>query len=104
MNMNTRARKALLTIRRCAAKSRYQLLTPFVNRLDERGLFWPDVKKVLDSPTDARETWVDRWGRPKWIVQGESAGGDKLEMECVLDRDERGKEMVFITIHGGFTW
>lgn len=67
--------------------------------MDERGLFWPDVLAILDAPTDVRDGGPEQWGRAKWIVAGQSAGGDTLELVCVLDTDERGNLTVFITIY-----
>ena len=99
MSMDAKARKALLTIRDCVAERRYRVLPHFTQRMDERGLFWPDVQTILDDPTDVRDGGADRWDRPKWIVKGESAAGDKLGLVCVLDRDEQGKLTVFITIY-----
>lgn len=97
--MDAKARRALSTIRRCVAARRYRLLVHFAQRMDERGLFWPDVLAILDEPLDLRDGGADRWGRPKWIIAGKSACGDNLELVCVLDRDQRGHAAVFITIY-----
>jgi hypothetical protein len=97
--MDATARKALNSIRTCVAAGRYQVLTHFAQRMDERGLFWPDVLVVLDEPFDVRDGGAEQWGRPKWIVTGESAGGERVELVCVLDRDERGNLTVFITMY-----
>jgi len=97
--MDTTARKALNAIRKCVAAGRYRVLTHFAQRMDERGLFWPDVLAVLRQPDDVRDGGPERWGRPKWIVAGESAAGERVELVCVLDRDEHGNLAVFITIY-----
>ena len=73
------------------------MLTHFAQRMDERGLVWPDVLSVLDGPTGVRDGGPQRWGRPKWIVEGEAADGFSLSVVCVLDRDEAGRLTVFIT-------
>ena len=99
MSMDAKARKALAVIRRCVATRRYRVLRHFTQRMDERGLFWPDVLTILDDPTDVRDGGPERWGRPKWIVVGESTSGEKLELVCVLDVDEHGRVTVFITIY-----
>ena len=99
MDMNAKSRKALGAIRQCVEDGRYRLLRHFVERMDQRGLFWPDVLTVLDAPTSVRDDGPDRWDRPKWIIAGESAGGDALELVCVLDRNEHGELTVFITIY-----
>ena len=73
------------------------VLTHFIQRMDERGLVWADVLSVLDEPADVRDGGPEQWGRPKWIVEGESADGLPLSVVCVLDCDERGRLTVFIT-------
>ena len=97
--MTTTARKALNAIRRCVAAGRYKLLEHFIQRMDERGLFWPDVLAIIDGPADVCAGGREKWGRPKWIVAGRSAAGDSLELVCVLDTDEHGNLTVFITIY-----
>lgn len=97
--MDAKGRKALFVIRRCVAARRYRLLAHFTQRMDGRGLFWPDVAAILNDPADVRSSGSDRWGRPKWIIAGKSACGEKLELVCVLDRDDRGNLTVFITIY-----
>jgi len=98
-SMDAKACRALRTIRRCVEAGRYRLVLHFMQRMDERGLFWPDVAAVLDKPTDVRDGGPEHWGRPKWIVTGRSAAGDELELVCVLDKDDRGKLVVFITLY-----
>lgn len=99
MSMDAKVRGALSKIRRCMTAGRYRLSIHFTQRMDERRLFWADVLVVLDDPTDVRSDGPDRWGRPKWIIAGESASGDDLELVCVLDQDERGNLIVFITLY-----
>jgi len=99
MSMDAKSRKALGAIRRCVEDGRCLVLPHFVQRMDQRGLFWPDVLAVLDDPMSLRDDGLDRWDRPKWIVAGESASGEPLELVCVLDRNEHGELTVFITIY-----
>jgi len=75
------------------------VLPHFAQRLDQRGLFWPDVEAVIDAPQDVRTGGKDTWGRPQWIVQGEAADGLELSVVCAIDHDDRGKLTVFITIY-----
>ena len=98
-SMNAEARKALGTIRRCVSVGRYRLLPHFTQRMDERGLFWPDMLAVLDEPADVRDAGADRYGRPKWIVGGMTADGLPVEILCVLDVDENGDITVFLTAY-----
>lgn len=97
--MDGKARRALTSIRRCMIAGRYQLVAHFTERMDQRGLFWSDLLAALDAPTDVRDGGSEQWGRPKWIVAGESAAGDSIELVCVLDTDEHGKLTVFITVY-----
>ena len=97
--MDAKARRALLTIRACLAVGRYYVLTHFTERMDHRGLVWPDVQAVVDAPGRVRDAGRgDRYGRPKWIIGGTAADGEPLEFVCVLDTEERGRVTVFITI------
>jgi len=99
MKMDVEARRALLTIRACVARGRYRVLTHFTQRMDQRGLVWPDVLAVLDAPGAVRSGGRDRFGRPKWLVGGTATAGDPLEIVCVLDVDEHGEHTVFITLY-----
>lgn len=97
--MDAAARKALRTIQGCVAAGRYRLLAHFVQRMDERGLFWPDVQAVLDSAQAVEDDGADDYGRDKWRVRGQTTDRLDLEVVCVLDRDETGKLAVFITAY-----
>jgi hypothetical protein len=99
MRMDAKERKALSTIRRCVAAGRYRVKLHFAQRMDERGMFWPDVQAVVDSPASIRDGGLEQCGRPKWILSGTAADGLSIEMVCVLDTDERGELTVFITIY-----
>ena len=99
MSMDAQARKALNTIRRCVAAGRYRLRRHFTERMDERGLFWPDMLAILENPAAVHDGGHERWGRPKWIVSGTAVDGLPVEMVCVLDTDVRGELTLFITIY-----
>lgn len=103
MGMDAKARRAWSVIRKCVAAKRYVVLPHFVQRMDQRGFFWPDVLAVIDDPMDVRDAGRDRYGRPKWIVSGTAPDGIAVELVCVLDRDpdvHRGRALtVFITIY-----
>jgi len=101
MGMDHAARRALQTMRQCIAEDRYRVLQHFAERLDERGLFWSDVLVVFDDPADVRDGGPEKWGRPKWIVAGRSAGGDELELVCVIDTDADGKLVLLVTLYEG---
>ncbi|MFA7238352.1 MAG: hypothetical protein WC058_15955 [Phycisphaeraceae bacterium] len=96
--MNTAARNAWHTIRRCVASERVRLLSHFTRRMDERGETWPDVLAVLDAPAAVRPDGADEWGRARRIISGEAADGLPLGMVCVIGRDDAGDLTVFITL------
>jgi len=97
--MEAQARNALRAIQDCLAADRYQVAVHFVRRMDMRGLFWPDVEAVIDSPASVHNDGSDRFGRAKWRVAGLATDGLELEVVCVLDRDELGNLAVFITAY-----
>ena len=77
----------------------YRVLAHFVHGMDLRGLFWPDIQAVADSPRMVKDGGPDRFGRAKWRLSGRTTDGLDLEIVCVLDRDERGNLVVFITAY-----
>jgi Domain of unknown function (DUF4258) len=93
------ARRALFLIRDCVAADRYAVGIHFAERMQQRGLFWLDVQLVLDEPRNVRSQGADRYGRSKWIVSGEAATGDEIEIVCAIETDEAGTE--FITLYWG---
>ena len=97
--MNAEARNALRTIRRCVAEGRYRLMRHFRVRMAQRGMCWPDVLVVIDTPTDARPDGIDDAGRSRWIVSGQSADGIGMELVCAIGRDAAGELTVFITAY-----
>lgn len=97
--MGPSARRALAGIRGCVASGRYRVLAHFVQRMDQRGLFWPDVQTVLDRPADVRAAGRDDWNREKWIIAGNTTSGQNVELVCVLDVDEDGEFVLFVTAY-----
>lgn len=84
--MKPYARHALNTIRRCVAEDRVRVSWHFVQRLDQRGMVWPDVLTALERPDGVRDDGQDRHGRPRWIVAGSAADGQPIELVCVIDK------------------
>jgi hypothetical protein len=97
--MNRKAQTALADIRRSVAAGRWRMLVHFAQRMDERGLFWPDVLAVLDSPAAVEDEGADDFGRPKWKLAGRATDALELEIVCVLDTDAEGRVTVFITLY-----
>jgi len=93
------ARRALKIIQECLAADRFVVLPHFAKRLDQRGLFWPDIEAVIDSPQDVQRGGKDRWDRSQWILRGKAADGLDLSIVCAIDHDEPGHATVFITIY-----
>ncbi len=65
--------------------------------MQQRGLFWSDVQVVIDDPRDVWSQGMDRFNRPKWIILGEAATGEEIEIVCAIEIDE--SETEFITIY-----
>lgn len=95
--MNTDARRALSTIRRCIAAERVVLTRHFRVRLAERGVLWVDVLTVVEAPSNARGDGFDDAGRSRWIVNGRAADGTVMGLVCAIGRDESGELTVFVT-------
>lgn len=97
--MNTQARHAIQTIRRCVAAERYGLSAHCRQRLAERGLLWADLLGILDVPSAVKGGGNDEQGRPKWIIEGKTYDGLAVGVVCVIDRDEYGQLTLFITAY-----
>jgi hypothetical protein len=97
--VNAKARQALKVIQACVASGRYRVLAHFTRRMDQRGLFWPDIACVIFSPSDVQDDSMDDFGRPKWKVTGKTSDGLRLEIICAMDRNKQGNLTVFITVY-----
>ncbi len=97
--MDADAKRALRTIRRCIEVGRYRLTAHARRRLAQRGMVWPDVLAIVDGPAQVKADGADDWGRARWMISGEAPDGLPLELVCVLDRDDAGELVVFITIY-----
>ena len=94
--MKAEARRALGVIRRCVAAGRFALTIHFSRRIQQRGLFWPDVQAVLDDPRDVRSQGLDGFGRAKWLIGGGAVNVGPIEIVCAIETDAAGVE--FITL------
>jgi len=97
--MDAKTRRALTIIRRCLSEERYRLTVHFRKRLGERGLVWPDVLAVVDAPDGVRGDGLDEYDRPRWIIGGTATDGLAIEIVCVLDTDDDGNFIVFVTVY-----
>lgn len=95
--MTAEARRTLAVIRECLASDRYALTVHFSRRMEQRGLFWPDVLAVVDDPGEVRGQGMDEYNRPKWIIAGQAAIGDEIEIACAVEIDDGQTE--FITFY-----
>jgi hypothetical protein len=91
------ARRTLTVIRECLESDRYALTIHFLQRMTQRGLFWPDVQAAIFDPTDVQSQGMDEYNRPKWIITGQAATGDEIEIVCVVEMDET--ETIFVTLY-----
>jgi hypothetical protein len=97
--MDAKARRAWGVIQACAAAQRYVVLPHFLQRLDHRGFFWPNIQAVIDDPIDVRFDGRDKYDRPKWIITGRTVDRVDIALVCTIDRDDDGNVIVFITIY-----
>lgn len=97
--MTPQGRQALRTIRRCADAGRCILLTHFQQRINQRGMTWPDVLALLDDPSSVRGDGRDDLDRPRWLVTGDTADGLRVELVCVVDEDEHGPLTLLVTAY-----
>jgi hypothetical protein len=95
--MTGEARRTLAVIRDCLARDCYAVTVHFEERMEQRGLFWPDVQGIIAAPRHVRSDGVDEYDRPKWIIGGQTAGGGSVEIVCAIEVDESGT--VFITLY-----
>ena len=91
--------EALSIILECIELERFEVLEHFRSRLAQRGLFWADVLAVIENCSNAREDGIDLFGRPRWLIKGKAADDFMAELLAVLDRDDEGNAVVFITIY-----
>jgi hypothetical protein len=91
------ARRAIAVIRECIQTDRFVLTIHFSQRMQQRGLFWPDVQAVIDKPENVLSQEMDQYNRPKWIISGKTASTGKIEIICAIEIDETETE--FITLY-----
>ncbi len=94
-----KSQEAIRIICQCISEDRYRMLRHFSERMDERGLFWPDVQAVIDHPKSVRNAGLDDYGRPRWLVAGKTTDRLNLELVVVIDQDDDGNLVVLITIY-----
>jgi hypothetical protein len=101
--VTSEARRTLALIRECIEEERFALTEHFYQRMENRGLFWPDVQAVIDSPSDVRSQGMDDHNRPKWIIAGQAALGGEIEIVCAIETRKVGgknsSDTEFITIY-----
>jgi hypothetical protein len=88
------AHRAIAVIRECVDTDRFAVSIHFWQRMEQRGLFWPDVQAVIDDPDDVRRQGIDEYDRPKWIVRGEAAFGGEIEIVCAIEIDKTETEFI----------
>jgi hypothetical protein len=96
--MDSNARRALAIIRSCVGSDRFALTVHFQERMQERGLFWPDVRAVIDDPLDIHSQGLDKYRRSKWIISGHAVGAGAISIVCGIELDRSQTE--FLTLYG----
>jgi len=71
----------------------------FVQRMDERGLFLPDVLAIVDHPARVRMQGTDEFGRPRCLLAGHLTDGTAAELLAVIEAEPAGHFTVFITVY-----
>jgi len=94
-----RGRNALTIIQRCVDEGAYALHEHFVQRMDERGLFLPDVLAIVDHPARVRMQGTDEFGRPRCLLAGHLTDGTAAELLAVIEAEPAGHFTVFITVY-----
>ena len=97
MRVTAEAKRAIAVIRRCVESDHYALTLHFAQRMQQRGLFWPDAQAIIEDPREVRPQGLDSFDRPKWIIRGEAVGAGEIEIVCAIESDESGTE--FLTIY-----
>jgi hypothetical protein len=82
--MNIAARRALKEIQKRVAGGRYIVGPHFSQRMRERGVFWFEVKAIIDAPSSIRTDGKDDQDRDRWFLTGDTDAGE-VEMLLVLD-------------------
>lgn len=97
MIVTSEARRAVAVIRECLANDRFAVSVQFAHRMEQRGLFWPDIQAVVEDPSGVWAAGMDRDGRPEWIIAGDAGGLGEIEIVCAIECDDSGTE--FITLY-----
>ena len=94
-----KARLALDIIRQCVEADRYEVRQHFMDRLNERGIFWVDTLTILANPSRVKDDGLDEHDRPKWILEGKLYDETDAAIVVAIDRDANGDWSVFITAY-----
>lgn len=70
----------------------------FYDRMNLRGMFWPDVLAVVESPAGVRTDGADEYGRSRWFFKGMTTAQSEVELLCVFEGDGTGS-VTFWTIY-----
>jgi len=92
-------KQALAIIQRCVREDRYTLHDHFVQRMDERGLFLPDVLAIVNQPSRVLMDGHDVFGRPRCLLSGRLTDGTDAQLLAVVEESESGHFTVFITVY-----
>ena len=97
--MERNAEAALEAIRGCIEDERYTVTLHFTQRMDQRGLMWPDVLAVIEEAEEIVPDGLDDQGRAKWIIGGPACDGLPIDIVCALDQNKLGDWTALFTIY-----
>lgn len=91
------ASKAIATIRDCIDDDRIEVKDHFLQRMSQRGMFWPEVTAIIFGEPSLRTDGEDDFGRERWFLAADAPDGLPIELLCVID--DTGPTSVLITIY-----
>jgi hypothetical protein len=93
----TRAR-ASSHVRKELDAENYVVRPHFYDRMNLRGMFWPDVLSIVEKPSAVRTDGVDQYGRERWYFRGMTTARAEVELLCVFENDGTDS-VIFWTIY-----
>ena len=95
------ADEAIELIQWCVERDQVDLDPHFLERLDERSVYWVDVLRILSEPTRVIIDGVDDAGRTRCLVEGWAINVPRrIKFLAVIDQtDGHSPFTIFITVY-----
>jgi hypothetical protein len=90
--------EALLHVQEAVEAENYTVRDHFYDRMNLRGMFWPDVSAVVASPSNIRTDGTDEYGRERWFFKGMTTAQSEIEILVVFEGGSTGSP-IFWTIY-----